>query len=217
MAEQENVTQLIDHYLEGKLSPEMMSVVARRLEEDAAFGEQVKAQQLIKTFFERKWEKDTTAQLAALRTRFNAEQATREKGIFVRLTPKTWVFAVAASVALLILAAWFFTSPAEGPTLRNPVTYRVPLREEGANGRGFGAGRPFVDSLTVAVIRTNERPFRYQFQDTLTLFLPPAPARPLRIAVTYNRPRELYTLRLNDTLYVLERGYAVVKPLRKAG
>jgi hypothetical protein len=217
MANEENITQLIDHYLEGKLSPEMMTVVTRRLAEDAAFGEQVKAQQRIRAFFERKWEKDTMAQLNKLRAGLPAEAATREKEIFFRWKQKTGIYAIAASLALLILAGWFFSRPPAQPTLRNSVTYRIPLREEAANGLGFGADSTFVDSLTVAIIPAGKGPLRYQFQDTLTLFLTPAPTRNPRIQVTYNRSKELYTLVLNDTAYVLERGYAVVKPLQKAG
>ena len=213
MTNEENTTQLIDDYLAGNLSPEMMSEVMRRLKEDTDFDQQVKAQQLIKTFFDRKWEKDTREQLAGFRTRLNAETAISEKGAFAWFGRCAKIFAVAASFALLMVAAWLLTRRSVTPS-GEAITYTIPIQEEGPNSLGFGTSGAFVDSLVVAIVPAKDNSLLYQFQDTLKLFL--QPTRNQYIKVSYNRSTDRYTMLLNDTVYILERGYANVQPLQRA-
>jgi len=218
MTGEENITQLIDQYLAGKLSPDRMKSVQQRMQEDPLFEEQVKAQQLIKDFFDRKWKKDTMDQLATLQHTFNTQHDRRKNRFLNTQKPDTRMLAIAASIALFIaVAIWHFGFPSLQPTpsLSDGIVRTFPLYEENTTDLGFGSSNAFIDSLVVNIVPTSKNPLAYQFQDTLKLFINSTSFDKSQFQLTYNREKDLYTLRINESVYVLERGFVNIKPLRK--
>ncbi|MEK6479377.1 hypothetical protein WJR50_17675 [Catalinimonas sp. 4WD22] len=222
MINDENRTDLIDQYLSGELSGEMLQEFEEQLEGDSDFRKEVALQQkIIQTIKEKErsdlrndikqlFKEEVEDKKAPLGGKADGQQE-EVKEIddrkVVDISPHRRYIAIAAAIGLLILTAILFFTLQPDNSDPQFVFLEVTVPP---GGRGV-LPTQIPDSLAVEVIsQHSEYNFHYQLKDTLKLY---GDFNINDLTIYYEPNAEQYLLLIDDTEYSLNTTSDIV-PLR---
>jgi hypothetical protein len=235
----ENKTDIIDAYLDGRLSGTDIQELENRLKTDSDLRAEIQAQKAVRKYLIQKGraelkvklkmfhkemlatQHETTESKEALLTFSNKEEVVKNKPVIFATNRKV-NFAIAAAVIVLIISIFSILPPPSGQTNKNLVaegrTYQIELRELGKKSEGFaGQEIPIADSITLLVKESNKYDFHYQFTETLTIYAKHLDPYISKIFVEHDAGKNTYTLVVDEKRYPLERGFIDINPLKEEG
>ncbi len=234
----ENKTDIIDAYLDGRLSEVDAQELENRLKTDSDLRAEIQAQKAVRKYLIQKGRAELKAKLKMFHKEMLATQheTTESQEVFLAFSNKEEIaknkpvifatnrkvnFAIAAAVIVLIISI-FAILPPSGQTNKNLVaegrTYQIELRELGQKSDGF-AGReiPVSDSITLLIKESDKYTFHYQFTETLTIYAKHLDPHTSKIFIEHDAEKNTYTLLVDEKRYPLERGFIDINPLREEG
>jgi len=203
MINEENKEEIIERYLENKLTGEELKEFEEKMATDAAFRREVALQKKIVRNVHTVGREQLRAQLKDIHKEMMADQDTKEETKVVPLWQrKTVQYAIAAAIALLMVAGVVFV-------LLQDTTHGIQkdvLAVETIGTRGEPQNRGMIavniyppeDTLTQ----------HYQFTDTLKLY---GAFEMEKIRIVYNLSNDQYMLQANGKTYGLRKTAAIVR------
>ncbi|GAB4476405.1 MAG: hypothetical protein OHK0057_25030 [Thermoflexibacter sp.] len=234
----ENKTDIIDAYLDGRLSGADVQELENKLKIDSDLRAEVQAQKAVRKYLIQKGRAELKAKLKMFHKEMLATQqeTTEAKEVFLTFPNKEEVaknkpvifstnrkvnFAIAAAVIVLIISIFSILPPSgqKSETLiAEGKTYQIELRELGQKSEGFaGQEISVADSITLLIKESNKYTFHYQFTETLTIYSQYLDPNVSKILVEHDAEKNTYTLVVDDKRYPLERGFIDINPLKEEG
>lgn len=223
MINEEPKTEQIDRYLDNEMMPAERTAFEERLRLEESLRQETEAQKTVKNFIRQQGERNELKQL--LNT-FHKELLTADRAASESETgvtePETVpirklnrsgfsYFAIAASVALLIVSVWVFMKEPGlekpgveiRPGTTEPEKFRIPLLVwQRQNGVRVRKETRFMN----AVINKNAAyPLHYRFTDQFELYLDRIPATRPKINLEYDNDTKAYKVWINGRTYPIRK------------
>ncbi|TAH18969.1 MAG: hypothetical protein EAZ08_09920 [Cytophagales bacterium] len=234
----DNKSELIDAYLDGRMSTEDVAAFAIELKNDADLRVEVQAQKAVRKSMVLQGRKEMKLKLKAFHAEMqeenNSENANKEaimrsigvggkteekvKPVIFSYRSKT-MYAIAAAVVVLMvssIAFFAYREQKQDALAKQGKVYKIEMKDLGQVAMSFaGKESPVSTSLVLFLKGDDKYNFHYQFTDTLTIFskyLDPANAN---IYVEHDAGKKTYLLIIDGKRYPLERGFIDINPLKQ--
>lgn len=197
-----------------------MTEVELRLRNDPDFRQEVEAQRMVLKSIAILGREAVVGKFKGfhkeLATESGLSSATEEKNKTVSMWPASKYYAIAASVAILIVSGFLFylsrSGSEKGPMAAHEA-YKVPLFDRQGSELGFAGTDALIDSVTIQFIEHADYRNHYQFRDTLIVYNGTVDPALNMIYLDFNSDANSYSLVVDSTRYALERGFPDIREL----
>lgn len=229
----ENKTELVDAYLDGRLGSDEVVGFETELKSNNDLRMEVQAQKAVRKNMVIQGRKELKIKLKVLHEEMLAENrdgsgvkdllmgnyaSDAGKSAAFSYRRKT-IYAVAAAVIVLIASVFAFVSyqgSKQSEIAKQGKTYKIEMKDLGQVVMSFGGKESLVsDSLVLFVKGDDKYDFHYQFTDTLTIFSSSLDPMSGNIYVEHDTTKKSYLLIIDGKRYPLERGFIDINPLRQ--
>lgn len=230
----ENKTELVDAYLDGRLDSDEVVGFETELKSNNDLRMEVQAQKAVRKNMVIQGRKELKIKLKALHEEMlaenrngsgvkemligNAYASDAGKSTAFSYRRKT-IYAVAAAIIVLITCTFAFFSyqkNKQNELAKEGKVYKIEMKDLGQVVMSFGGKESFVsDSLVLFVKGDDKYDFHYQFTDTLTIFSSSLDPMSENIYVEHDAAKKSYLLIIDGKRYPLERGFIDINPLKQ--
>lgn len=226
----ENKTELVDAYLDGRLGGEELAIFETELKSNSDLRVEVQAQRAVRKNMVMQGRKELKIKLKTFHEEMLAENVAL-KNVSMRSTGadagtsiifsfnRKTLYAVAAAVVVLIVSTFAFLTyrnSKQDEIAKQGKTYKIEMKDLGQVVMSFGGKESLVSDSLVLFVKTDDKyNFHYQFTDTLTIFSTYLDPTSENIYVEHDAKKKTYLLIIDGKRYPLERGFVDINPLKQ--
>ena len=232
----ENRTELVDAYLDGRLGSNELEVFEAQLNSNSDLRMEVQAQKAVRKNMVTQGRKDLKMKLKEFHQEMLAEskKETNTKEVFLRpghtseedvekpvifFHNRKTMYAIAAAVIILMVSTFGILSYRENKQdelAKKGKFYKIEMKDLGQVVMSFGGKESLVsDSLVLFIKGDDKYHFHYQFTDTLTIFSKYLDPTSEDVYVEHDAAKKTYLLIIGGKRYPLERGFIDINPLKQ--
>jgi hypothetical protein len=237
---EDNKTELIDAYLDGRLNKDELREFEDKLKIDSDLRGEIQAQRAVRRYIVQKGRVELKNKLKQFHQEMlgadqNLEKDTKEvfltpqskeKGELIKNKPVIFStnrrvnFAIAAAIIVLIVSIFAIINPTQPPhsdgLLAGGKVFQIELKQLNQQSAGIAGNEiPISDSLTLIIKESDQYTFHYQFTKELTIYAQYLDPNLSKVFVEHDSEKNIYTLVVDGKRYLLERGFIDINPLKE--